>query len=84
MKNLKKLSREELRNVNGGKSCSLTVKQKDGSYRTYAGTCATTVDSQEFIATSNGVRVQFTTHQYCEAGFGETALSSNGGRSRCN
>ncbi len=85
MKNFKKLSREDLRNVNGGKACSLTVQQPNGSWVTYQGQCKGVVDDYTISSNgSGGTTIQITaSHRYCEAGFGEVALSSNGGVSRC-
>ncbi|MCL1676814.1 bacteriocin-like protein [Elizabethkingia meningoseptica] len=84
MKNLKRLSRTELKKVGGGKACSLTVQQADGSYKTYQGTCQVTVDSVVQTSSGGGTQFQYEIHRYCEAGFGEVGLTSNGGVSRCN
>ncbi|WP_407499932.1 hypothetical protein [Elizabethkingia anophelis] len=84
------LTKEQLKDVLGGDdddgsggggfpcstgSCQLVVKQSDGSYITYEGSCAT---KRIYIGKYEG----FTC--YCNAGgYGPMELSSNGGRSRC-
>lgn len=71
MKNLKKLSREELRNVAGGRACSIVVQLANGTWETHTGECR----APKFFG--NGP-------YYCETGLGNIALSSNGGVSHCN
>lgn len=81
MKNFKKLSREEMKNVFGGQSCSLVVQQSDGSYRTYSGTCKT-----KSLGASEAAGAEFllASYSYCDIGNGVSyPLSSNGGNSRC-
>lgn len=81
MKNFKKLSREELRNTKGGESCSLVVKQADGSYKTYSGSCKT--KSMGFTEAA-GPEFLLATYSYCDIGNGVSyPLTSNGGNSRC-
>lgn len=81
MKNFKKLSREELRNVSGGTGCSLVMQQADGSYKTYSGTCKT--KSMGFGAGA-GAEYLLASYSYCDIGNGVAyPLSSNGGESRC-
>lgn len=85
MTNLKRLSRNDLKDVLGGRrACSVAVKQANGSWVTHQGECKTAVDGQTFINNGNGLTIQFSTHQYCETGSGEQSLSSNGGVSHCN
>lgn len=84
MKNLKKLSRNELKNVQGGRACSVAIQNSNGTWTTHYGTCASVVSydvGNEFgeLATiaTNGA-------QYCNFGQGVTQVTSNGGVSRCN
>ena len=79
MKNFKKLSREELKNVFGGQSCTLTIQGSDGSWITRSGTCKKVMT---LVAISDDISIP-QTHSYCETGIGEVSLSSNGGNSRC-
>jgi hypothetical protein len=69
MKNFKKLSREALRNVNGGRGCSVAIQGTDGTWVTRTGTCANR---------PGGLA------SYCETGLGNVSLTSNEGISHCN
>ncbi len=72
MKNLKKLTREELRNVAGGRACSIAIQQPNGSWITYPGSCG-------YVSGGGGQG-----SMQCNIGTGLTyELSSNGGVSRC-
>ncbi|MCT3692604.1 hypothetical protein HZP84_12365 [Elizabethkingia anophelis] len=71
MKNFKKLSRSQLKSVSGGIACTLVVKQANGTFKTYSGTCT----APPFFGTGG---------YYCETGLGRQELTSNGGVSRCN
>lgn len=71
MKNFKKLSREELKNVAGGRACSVAVQQSNGTWITETGTCR----APQFFGSGP---------YYCETGNGNVPLSSNGGVSHCN
>ncbi|KAB1231026.1 bacteriocin-like protein [Chryseobacterium viscerum] len=81
MKNLKKLSRNELKDVFGGNvgdPCSLSVQQANGSWITYPGKCAYVMNT----TSSNGVT--WGGSYYCETGTGNShAITSNSGVSRC-
>lgn len=79
MKNLKKLSRQDLKEITGGKPCTLSVKAPNGTWTTYSGTCNTTVTMVQ-ITDDYSVPVK---HSYCNAGLGDVPLTSNGGVSRC-
>lgn len=83
MKNFKKLSREELKSVNGGlaaSTCSLVVQQSDGTYKTYSGVCKTKFIGSE----SAGPEFLLASVSYCDIGNGVSyPLTSNGGVSRC-
>jgi hypothetical protein len=68
MKNFKKLSREDLRNVNGGRGCSVAIQGTDGTWVTRTGTC-------NFDAGVGG---------WCNVGLGNIKLTSNEGVSHCN
>ena len=83
MKNLKKLSRNELRNVVGGRACSIVVKQPNGTYITYKGTCTTTQPPND-PAMSALIGWALSSPGYCETGMGNLTLTSNGGVSHCN
>jgi hypothetical protein len=80
MTNFKKLSRNELKNVFGGQSCSLTIQGSDGQWITRTGTCKT---KTTLITASGGIAITDTS-SYCETGIGQVPLSSNGGTSRCS
>lgn len=86
MKNLKKLSRKELKDVNGGrKACSVTIQQSNGSWKTYSGECKGVIDDYTMSGGNGHMTLQVTaSHFYCETGRGELAITSNGGVSRCN
>jgi len=71
MKNLKKLSKKDLSNILGGRACSVSVQQSNGSWVTYSGTCR----APQFFGSGP---------YYCETGRGPLAITSNGGVSRCN
>ncbi|KQT20694.1 hypothetical protein ASG22_17115 [Chryseobacterium sp. Leaf405] len=75
MKNFKKLSRNDLKEITGGKkACSVVVHLADG-YHTVIGTCELTTVT---VGPFHGLT------QYCETGLGQLSLSSNGGVSHCN
>jgi len=82
MKNFKKLSREELKNTFGGKkACTLTVRNPNGTYTTYSGTCSTELVTGGLGSGEVGIPV---TQSFCDIGNGVAyPLSSNGGNSRC-
>ena len=81
MKNFKKLSREELKSVQGGQACTLTVKQSDGSYKTYSGECKT---KSLGLGAGAGPEYLLASYSYCDIGNGVSyPLTSNGGNSRC-
>ncbi|NJM80563.1 MAG: hypothetical protein HC854_14835 [Flavobacterium sp.] len=82
MKNFKKLSREELKSVFGGQACTLTVKQSDGSYITYSGTCDRKVTMH--YDSLNDSYYSSVGPSFCNTGDGVAhTLTSNGGKSRC-
>ena len=71
MKNFKKLSRNELRNVSGGRrACSIAIQGSDGTWTTRTGSCTSTFFG---ILPST-----------CDVGLGQVELTSNGGQSHCN
>jgi hypothetical protein len=86
MKNFKKLSREELKNVFGGKGCKLVVANANGTYTTYSGVCKTPV-TLEWVSTgldTGGFYPVASGPSFCDTGDGVAHnLSSNGGVSRC-
>lgn len=85
MKNIRKLTREDLKNVTGGRrACSVTMQQTNGTWVTYPGQCTTTIDGVTQTGGNGGTTFTYSTHQYCETGQGEVTLSSNGGVSNCN
>ncbi|WP_415325472.1 bacteriocin-like protein [Chryseobacterium sp. MMS23-Vi53] len=84
MKNLKKLSREELRNVNGGKACAIVVNNGNGTYSTHYGTCASVVSYNVGNEFGELVAIATSGPKYCSTSLGNVALSSNGGVSHCN
>lgn len=84
MKNFKKLSREELKNVFGGQSCSLVIQGSNGQWITRSGTCKTVTKISYMVGPGDSQIPIVSSHSYCETGLGETNLSSNGGVSRCN
>ena len=86
MKNFKKLSREELRNTFGGKSCSIAIQGSDGTWTTRKGTCtAVPKDTKVGDSTMSIFLDTISTPQsYCETGLGNIPVTSNGGVSRCN
>lgn len=69
MRNLKKLTRDDLRNLRGGKACSVAIQGSDGSWTIRTGTCS--------IGSHIGMG-------YCETGLGNITIISNGGNSHCN
>ncbi|MBK1896140.1 bacteriocin-like protein [Chryseobacterium paridis] len=77
MNNLKKLSREDLRNLGGGRrACSIAIQGSDGTWVTRTGSCMTlTAESPSGLQVSTS---------YCETGLGMINVTSNGGDSRCN
>jgi hypothetical protein len=82
MEKFKKLSREELKNTFGGRSCKLVVPNGNGGYTTYTGTCDNSSTST-YDSLSNSFYVTIG-QNYCNIGDGVVrALASNGGNSRC-
>ncbi|WBX95977.1 hypothetical protein [Chryseobacterium gambrini] len=72
MKKFTKLSREQLRDVLGGRRCSIAIQQPNGTWETNYGTCG-------FVMGSHGLG-----SYQCNIGTGKTyQLSSNGGVSHC-
>ena len=84
MKNLKKLSREELRNVGGGKACSIVVQNSNGTWSTHFGTCASVVSYDVGNEFGELVSIATSGPKYCSTDLGHVALTSNGGVSHCN
>lgn len=78
MKNLKKLSRQDLRNVIGGRACSVAIQGSDGTWVTRTGTC-----DVAYIGGGLGDGPAIPTG-YCNTGLGYHPVTSNGGVSRCN
>lgn len=79
MKNLKKLSRKELKDVNGGrKACRHVIQGDDGKWITRVGECNTRIEMVQVGPISVPQK-----HSYCETGLGEVNVTSNGGVSRC-
>jgi len=78
MKNLKKLSRKELKDVKGGQSCVLYVQGSNGAWVPRTGVCKKVVSFTQV----GDVSIP-STSSYCETGLGQVPLSSNGGQSRC-
>ncbi|WP_294219443.1 hypothetical protein [uncultured Chryseobacterium sp.] len=72
MKNFKKLTRENLRSIKGGRACSIAIQGSDGRWTTRTGTC-------QPVGPVAGVG-----SSYCETGLGNIHLSSNDGVSHCN
>ncbi|MEM0542602.1 hypothetical protein WFZ85_08225 [Flavobacterium sp. j3] len=83
MKNFKKLSREELKNTFGGRSCKLVTVAANGTTITQSGTCSTTFQAVPgYYNGSFGWVLEAVS--YCNTGDGVAhTLSSNGGNSRC-
>ncbi|WP_336731252.1 bacteriocin-like protein [Chryseobacterium sp. VD8] len=79
MKNFKKLSRNDLKEINGGKACTLSIQAPNGTWINYPGTCNYTITMVP-ITDELSVPVK---HSFCNAGLGDVPLSSNGGVSRC-
>lgn len=78
MKNFKQLSRNDLKNVVGGRACTLSIQQPNGTWVTHEGTC-------NFRSTGTNNGVTYNGYHYCNIGDGiNHALTSNGGLSRCN
>ena len=85
MRNFKKLSREELKNVLGGQSCSIAIQGSDGSWTTRTGECKRAVNvAPGKSSTVEIIADQLSPEMYCETGLGNIPLTSNGGRSRCS
>ncbi|MDQ1160441.1 hypothetical protein [Chryseobacterium sp. SORGH_AS_0447] len=79
MKNLKKLSRQDLKDVFGGRrACSHFIQSTDGQWIRRDGECVTTVEWQQVGDVSVPVK-----SSYCDTGLGHTNVTSNGGQSRC-
>ncbi|WP_143883099.1 bacteriocin-like protein [Chryseobacterium binzhouense] len=78
MKNLKKLSRNDLGNILGGQACTLSIQGSNGQWVTRTGTCE---KKMELIHVGELTIPTFTS--YCETGLGQVNVTSNGGRSRC-
>ncbi|MCS3868154.1 hypothetical protein J3D55_001070 [Chryseobacterium ginsenosidimutans] len=85
MKNLKKLSRNELKTLQGGRrACSVAIQNSNGTWTTHYGLCASVVGYD--VGNEFGELVTIATNgpQYCNFGQGVTQVTSNGGVSRCN
>ncbi|WP_265428453.1 bacteriocin-like protein [Chryseobacterium sp. YIM B08800] len=78
MKNFKKLSRKDLKNVVGGQACTLSIQGSNGEWVTRSGTCA---KKMELVTIGEVTLPTFTS--YCETGLGQVPVTSNGGKSRC-
>ena len=75
MKNLKKLSREDLKIVQGVKrACSVAIQGSDGTWVTRTGTC----DTYHYGVSGTG------SVGYCNTSLGYMPVTSNGGKSRCD
>ena len=84
MKNFKKLSRDEMKNALGGRSCTLTVRNANGTYTTYSGTCDTKIVSAGGMTGAGAEYGLPMTESFCNIGDGVSyPLTSNGGVSRC-
>ncbi|MDQ1097167.1 MULTISPECIES: bacteriocin-like protein [unclassified Chryseobacterium] len=77
MSNLKKLTRENLRNIKGGRACSVAIQGSDGTWVTREGTCDVSFVPVGMGQSSSPVA-------YCNTGLGYHPVTSNGGVSRCN
>ncbi|WP_294292420.1 hypothetical protein [uncultured Chryseobacterium sp.] len=79
MKNLKKLSRQDLKEMFGGRrACAHFIQGNDGEWVRRDGECVTTVEWHQVGDTSVPVK-----SSYCDTGLGHTNVTSNGGQSRC-
>lgn len=79
MKNLKKLSRQDLRNVIGGRrACAHFIQGNNGEWIRRDGECVTTVEWHQVGDVSVPVKTS-----YCDTGLGQVNVTSNGGQSRC-
>ncbi|WP_445432828.1 bacteriocin-like protein [Chryseobacterium indoltheticum] len=79
MTKLKKLSRNDLRNVTGGQSCTLSIQGSDGKWVTRKGVCKVSVTLTQV---TDDLSIPSAT-SYCETGLGQVNVTSNGGNSRC-
>jgi DNA-binding beta-propeller fold protein YncE len=85
MKNLKKLSRTDLKTISGGrKACSIVVYEGNGVYTTHSGTCASVVSYNVGNEFGELVSIATSGPKYCSTDLGNVALTSNGGVSHCN
>lgn len=85
MKNIKKLSRNELKSVQGGRrACSVAVQNSNGSWTTYYGTCASVVSYDVGNEFGELVSIATSGPKYCSTSLGNIPVTSNGGVSRCN
>jgi len=84
MKNFKKLSRNELKDVQGGRACSVAIQNSNGSWTTHYGVCASKVNTDVGNEFSQLVGSATGGNNYCNFGQGVVAVTSNGGVSRCN
>jgi len=78
MKNLKRLSRQDLKEITGGKACIHYVQADNGQWFPRTGQCVTTVEWQQVGNVSVPIK-----SSYCSTGLGQVAVTSNGGESRC-
>ena len=84
MKNFTKLSRNELKNVQGGRACSVAIQNSNGSWTTHYGVCSSTVSHHVGNEVNELIASATNTTNYCNFGQGVVAVTSNGGVSRCN
>jgi lactobin A/cerein 7B family class IIb bacteriocin len=90
MKNFKKLTREELKSINGGLaldgggSCSVAIQGADGSWVTRTGTCKKLITASMGDSPADMIGQYMTASYYCETGLGAINITSNNGVSRCN
>lgn len=77
MKNLKKLTREDLRNLKGGRACSVATQASNGTWTTTTGSCGVI-----YLPGSAGDWP--VAMGYCNTGSGYHPVTSNGGVSHCN
>lgn len=69
MKNLKKITRNDLKHIVGGKTpCKHVIQGSDGTWVTRTGYCVESLGGGGF----------------CNTGLGQTKVTSNGGVSRCD
>lgn len=85
MRNFKKLSREELKNIVGGvKSCKLVFPDGNGGYITKTGSCDTMIVSGGGMTGAGPEYGLPVSQSFCNIGNGVAyTLSSNNGSSNC-